>query len=435
MAHPRLHAALAALLGSRLARNFLSLSAVQVANGLLPLVTLPYLARVLGLEKFGIISYALALVTLFTVFVEYGYGLVGVRAVALHRDSPEVLGRLVSRKLLAQGLLLGAAALMLAALLAAFPALRQWWFIHLATFGLVPAAILSPAWLLQGLETPALAGQLALANRLAYVGLVFALVRTEADYWLVPVLNSATALAAAGLGLWIAMRRRRLRLVTVPAAEVLASLRHERPAFVATFSSSAYPASSVLILGAFASEAVVGVFAMVDRIIWACRLALGTLFSVLYPRVCVLMQAAPEAAKRLLRRVLGVLLVPVALLSAALLLLAEPIVHAALGQPSPEGAAALRLLAFVPLLLVLNTGSYQLLLADGRQRESALILLLGSLAGVALNLLLAPQWYGAGTAVSVVAAELIVAAGLILATEFRHQGLTLWRPGSARARS
>ncbi|MFA5177893.1 MAG: oligosaccharide flippase family protein, partial [Candidatus Omnitrophota bacterium] len=48
--------------------NFTSLSTLQGLSYLLPLVILPYLIRTIGPEKFGLISFAQALIQYFMIF-------------------------------------------------------------------------------------------------------------------------------------------------------------------------------------------------------------------------------------------------------------------------------------------------------------------------------------------------------------------------------
>ncbi len=70
-------------------RNYIYNMVYQVLTLILPLITTPYLSRVLGAEGIGIYSYTFAIVTYFILFGSLGVALYGQREIAYAQDNPE----------------------------------------------------------------------------------------------------------------------------------------------------------------------------------------------------------------------------------------------------------------------------------------------------------------------------------------------------------
>ncbi len=73
----------------RLLGNMLSLGAVQVFSYLLPFLSLPYLARVLGPTDLGRMAFAISVAQVFVILTDYGFNLSGPKAIALVRDKKD----------------------------------------------------------------------------------------------------------------------------------------------------------------------------------------------------------------------------------------------------------------------------------------------------------------------------------------------------------
>lgn len=133
-------------------RNTLWLYVVTIGGYALPLLTLPYLARVLSLEVFGLVAYAQSLVWNCITLTDYGFNLTATREVAMYRDNTERLSRLLSAVITAKALLTGLGFLLYAGVVLWMDNTRAHWPLFLVSFLSVLGYWLFPLWLYQGLE-------------------------------------------------------------------------------------------------------------------------------------------------------------------------------------------------------------------------------------------------------------------------------------------
>ena len=146
--------------------NYFSLSILQIANYILPLLTLPYLVRVLGTEKFGLIMFAQALATFLTVFVDFGFNLSGTREVSVARNEKEKLSKIFSAIIIIKAGLLCLALFILFIIVKVFTRFSVDADVYFLSFGIVIGQTLFPVWFFQGIEKMKI---IALINILAKV--------------------------------------------------------------------------------------------------------------------------------------------------------------------------------------------------------------------------------------------------------------------------
>src|SRR5271169_1009874 len=82
------------LRGSPLLNNIASLYSMQLAGYLAPLVTLPYLARVLTPRHWGLVAFSQSFGLYAALVVEFGFMLSATREVARHREDHIKLGEI-----------------------------------------------------------------------------------------------------------------------------------------------------------------------------------------------------------------------------------------------------------------------------------------------------------------------------------------------------
>jgi polysaccharide transporter, PST family len=397
---------------AKLATNIGSLYAVQIANYVLPLVTLPYLVRVLGIRDYGLLAFTYSVIQYFVILTDYGFNLSATRQVAHNREDMDSVGQIASAVFLIKGALMVLSAILLALVVIAIPDYRSNWPLFAVGFSLVAGNVLFPVWLYQGLEKMPQITVLNVAAKSLVAASIFVFVQNQDDLIVAVFLQSAGALFA-GLGSVFVLSRfiPTLRLRWPGWPMVKQTLHEGWHIFLSQISGSLVSNSNVFILGAFHGSQSVGHYALAEKIIKAALNVQAPVCNAIFPRVGALFTTAPAQAKALLRRTVTHFLPVSVSLSICLFFCADLITRLIAGIESLETAGLLRIMALLPITVFLdNILGTQVLLNLGYRRQFMASILVAGLFGLAASLILVP-WFGATASASVYLATEILLLG------------------------
>lgn len=403
------------------ARNVLVLYVVRMVNQLLPLATVPYLARVLGPAEWGMVAVGQAFAMYGIITIQYGFDLAATREVARHRDDRgrlgELMGGVLACQLILSALVAGAAGLAYYAVptFADEPRL-----LHAAlVFAIVQGIGLG--WYFTGMERIPLMAGIELPTKLVGAAAIFWLVEGPGDGWRVLAAYAGAAALATAIGYGVVLRHVWPRWPGL--ARVGATFRMGFSLFLMQISSVINTAGGAFLLSMLASPQQVANFAAPDKL--ARPLAWLTLpvNRALMPRLSHLLLHRPDQAQVIARVALLLLSVIGLGFSVFVTLLAPWLILLVFGPGYESATPVLRVLALViPLLVVNDALATQWLIPHGLDRPLSLTLLAAAGLGVGLALLVVPTYQALGMAVVVVLVELFILAGLLLTlASHRHR--------------
>lgn len=242
-----------------LASNFFYLSLLQVAGYIFPLLTMPYLARVLGVDKFGKIAFALAIVSYFQTFVDFGFNFTATRDIAKNRENPETVSKIFSDVLWSRFFLLAIAFVIFVCLIYGINSLYEIRYLLLATFLLLLGHLLFPQWLFQGLERMKYITILNVISKLIFTIAVFIFIKDGSDYIYQPILTSAGYIVAGLISIYIIFRKWKYKLYSPSFKCIFSTIKGSFDVFINQLFPNLYNSFSVLLLGVFSGTYANGI--------------------------------------------------------------------------------------------------------------------------------------------------------------------------------
>lgn len=169
--------------------NFSYLTILQLCNLIIPLVTYPYLIKVLGEEIYGSVIFAQAVTSYLAIFVNFGFNISATKAVSSFRSDTNRLIEICSSVYLVKGLFFMLVCLLLGILFFLFPRIYSDFPLFALSMWLCLYEFLFPIWFFQGIEKMKYIAILSLISRLFFLFFVFLFITNPDDYLYVPAIN------------------------------------------------------------------------------------------------------------------------------------------------------------------------------------------------------------------------------------------------------
>ncbi len=401
--------------------NVASLSVLQAVTYLLPIIILPYLFRVIGPEKFGLIAFAQAFVQYFMILTDYGFSISATKEISLCRNEHAKISNVFSSVMTVKIALAFLSLLTLGIIVYFIPKFRHDWIVYVFSFGAVVGNTLFPVWFFQGTEKMKHIADLNIIGGIIFTLFIFLFVRGPQDYLMVPLINSCVFLITGIMGQYIVFRRFRVSFKFQGYKNVRRQLAAGWDIFISIAAINAYTTTRIFTVGLLTNNTITGFYSIAEKIANLFQtFPLASFSQALFPRLSKIFHKNKLKALKIMQR-LQQITINIALICLPLIFIfAHLIVRIVCGGDYWETVLSLRLLLISVFFVSANAFRVQFLLVCGKTHIYSRIHVIMAMIGLPLIFLLIYSFSYVGAAVATVAIE----AGVFTITYFTVKKLT-----------
>lgn len=358
---------------SKSASNISLLYIMNIAQMILPLVTLPYLARIFSISNYGAISYVKSIMVYANLIMQFGFLLSGTREIVEARGDLEKIGRIVGKITQAKLLLSLIAFIVLLILIISIPLLRHYPLFTILTFCPLFLDTFIFEYLFRGLEKMNVVTTRYLISKGLAVVLTFVFIKNNSDLNILPVLDILGSLVAV---IWVnfEIRKLKIKITFDNRKNVLAALRESSIYFISDMSGTAFNALNTVCVGIFLSTRDVAFWGLIMQFVGAVQSLYYPVSDGIYPEM------VKNHSIKLFSKIL-LIFTPLIIIGCAIVYFGASLIMFIVGGSKYTGAAYL-LRVSVPLLFVLFYSilcGWPLLGAINKNKEVTFTTILGAI--------------------------------------------------------
>ena len=388
-------------------KNFVYKSALTISTYLMNFITFPYVSRVLGVDRIGLVSFVDNVVNYFLLFATMGVTILGVREIATVKNNREDRNRVYSN-ILGMNIVFTIVTLLIY-IISIFVISDFYQYKELFYVG--GAKILFTAflveWYFTGVENFRYITIRSLLVKLLYVLAVFVYVRTPNDYTLYFILTILVVVVNAVINIVYIHK-----FVVLIKQELFSKKYVKQNISLGIYSimTSMYLTFNVMFLGLCSSHTEVGYYTTAFKL-YSVILGFFTAFTnVMLPRMSSLLaEGEKEKFQGFINKSFDAMCtfsIPLVLCS---IVMAPQIIYILSGDGYEGAILPMRIIMPAVLLVgIAQVFAVQVLLPMKKDRILFIASLLGASISLVINILVVPKLQSVGSAIVLLSSELVV---------------------------
>jgi len=405
-----------------LLKNIASLGAVQIANYVFPLISIPIISRIIGPDKFGVINYAIAFISYFTLLISYGFDLTATRRVVKDPQNVILRSRIFSEVFYAKILLFSLSVILFSICLFIVPPLMAEKSVAIYTFLFCIGTVFTQNWLFQGMNELPKVAILNLISKFLFTFAILLIVQKKADYVWQPLLSAIIQISIALASFYWAKIRYHLTFVKVSLKDIIDLLLNERTVFFSLVAVSLYTTTNTVVLGLMTNETQVGYYTAGQRLIDVASTVINIpLSQALYPFIGMAFAESKEIGILTVQKIIPLIVFFTVIMAFGMLIFGPIVLKWFYGNSFSPSVPVFQIIAFVPFVIALsNVFGIQIMLNLNMDKIFFKITAGGAIIGIILNIIMVHYLGSIGTALNWLVVELYITMTMYLVLKARN---------------
>ena len=373
---------------------------VQIANMLLPLLSIPHFVRVIGPEKFGLINYSGAIVGYFVLLVNYSFNLSATRKVSQNNKNKIRINDIFNEVLGSQIILWLVSFLIFLCCLFYIPVFKDNYKLFMVTYLITISCVFTPDWLYQGMGDLQIIAFFNLLSKTVLTILIIYLINDPIYFYWQPLLISIIQILTTLISLFFALYKYKLNIKLPCIIKLLQVLNENKSIFFSSIIISLYTTTNIVILGSIVGKNEVGYFTAAQKFILIVQsLILVPLSNSLFPFIGEEFSKSIDNGILIVKKIAPLILIFTFIISIFLFFLGPWFLEAFYGNGFFKSKTIFKIMSFVPFIIsISNLYGIQILLNMKLDKIFFKIISIGSIVSIFINLTISKFYGGLGAA-------------------------------------